>query len=279
MRPPQQESATDSLSLVSDPGTARLIEQAATSNIGTQRAENGDATVAAIKATIEACAAAFCGATTVTPIVLNECAIMMIQRYAYMGVSEITNAFSLAASKAITANLTTYYGVFPVSIFGEVLSAYSAYRDDIKRSANRAARQDAEYKAWQDNPKEIEKLDREFDARLKELAQHAISGAEILRGESVAHLLPKIMGFYYDNLQRRGLLSQGKEQQQGLAKRAKELTEEALKQERALAMGVDRDTVRKVTRMLENMEGEDFLQSARLMYKKLVVIDHLSKQK
>lgn len=256
-----------------------MIEQAATTNVGTQRAENSDAAVSAIKATIEACAAAFCGATTVTPIVLNECAIMMIQRYAYMGVSEITNAFSLAASKAITANLTTYYGVFPVSVFGDVLSAYSAYRDDIKRSANRAARQDAEYKAWQDNPAEIEKLDREFDARLKELAQHAVSGAEILRGESVSHLLPKIMGFYYDNLQRRGLLSQSEQQRQALAQKAKDLTHEALKQERAVAMGVDRDTVRTITRILDDMEGEDFVQKARIMYKKLVVIDHLSKQK
>ena len=278
MRPPQQ-SATDSQNLVTDAGTARLIKQSATTNIGTERAKGGDAAVAAIKATIEACAVAFCGSTTVTPIVLNECAIMMIRQYAYMGVSEITNAFSLAASKVITANLTTYYGVFPVSVFGEVLSAYSAYRDEIKRSANRAARQDAEYKAWQDNPAEIEKLDREFDARLKELAQHAISGAEILQGKSVAHLLPKIMGFYYDNLQRRGLLSQSEQQRQALAQKAKDLTGEMLKQERAVAMGVDRDTVRTITRILEDMEGDDFVQKARIMYKKLVVIDHLSRQK
>lgn len=73
---------------------------------------------------------AYCGATSDgTHIgIFNACAELMVHKYSEMSLEEIREAFRLAATNDIDADITAYKGVATVSIFGNVMSKYKEYR-------------------------------------------------------------------------------------------------------------------------------------------------------
>lgn len=61
-----------------------------------------------------------------------ECSKLLLQKFGGLGISEVSEAFSLAViGKLGEINLKAYKGVFTVAMFGEVLTAYTVYRNRI----------------------------------------------------------------------------------------------------------------------------------------------------
>lgn len=74
---------------------------------------------------------AYCGATSdgTHSGVVPECVALMTHKFAHLSITEIREAFRLAAIGDIDVNLTAYNGVASVYVFGQVMSKY----DDIRR--------------------------------------------------------------------------------------------------------------------------------------------------
>ena len=99
--------------------------------------------------------AIFTGSTDATsPEVFVECAHMLIEHYSELAISEIREAFTLAATGAIECSLTSYRGVFTVAMFGGILNAYRKYRREIVAKIENAKKQEEEERA-------------EYEAKLK----------------------------------------------------------------------------------------------------------------
>lgn len=80
-------------------------------------------------ATIGDIAVAYCGADIDLSIgAIKESAKLLQDNFAGVGIDEIREAFKLAASKKIDANLAAYSGQFTVRLFGDVMASYIEYR-------------------------------------------------------------------------------------------------------------------------------------------------------
>lgn len=60
--------------------------------------------------------------------IFTACASLMVHKYSEMSAEEIREAFRLAASREIEADLTAYKGTATVAIFGGVMAAYKEHR-------------------------------------------------------------------------------------------------------------------------------------------------------
>lgn len=79
--------------------------------------------------TIGAIAIKYCGADIdLSRPAIIESAALLREKFSGIGIGEVNEAFKLAASKQIEANLSAYSGQFTVRIFGEVMATYIDYR-------------------------------------------------------------------------------------------------------------------------------------------------------
>lgn len=98
-------------------------------NIRAHATLNSDKILLAISLELEYCAMSYCGLGKTDDSIFDEAVDFVLLRFGHIGVSEIREAFRLAASKEIDADLTTYYGQFTIKVLGDVLSAYNLYRN------------------------------------------------------------------------------------------------------------------------------------------------------
>lgn len=97
------------------------------------------------------------------PEIIQECVRFTYDQFNSIGVNEIMDAFKLAAANRFeNVDIKAYGGVFTVSLLGDVLYAYSKYRNKI--IAKYLELKDIEQKAAN---KEQEKIKRNNDARQK----------------------------------------------------------------------------------------------------------------
>jgi hypothetical protein len=104
-------------------------------------------------AAIGSCARMFCGAKSDSTSleVYNECGKLCFQRFGFLGVNELLAAFECAAANKTEVNMVAYGGIFTVSMFGDVLSSYTTYRNKIRNAISKA-----EEKAQQETKKQEE---------------------------------------------------------------------------------------------------------------------------
>lgn len=105
-----------------------------------------------LHAEVKFCAATYCAAPNTEKDVISESVRFISSQFANLNISEIREAFRLAAAGSIEADLTAYYGMFSVNILGRVLSTYQdhrtqAYREVRARMAEQEAEMEAEIRA------------------------------------------------------------------------------------------------------------------------------------
>jgi hypothetical protein len=100
-------------------------------------------TILELTVIIEFCSKTYCGGAKTERIVYEEGVRFAVSRFGHFNPEEVKQAFSLAAAGALDVNMTTYYGLFTVSMLGEILLAYDEYRSRIVRELLRVER-DAE---------------------------------------------------------------------------------------------------------------------------------------
>ena len=61
----------------------------------------------------------------------QKAAQFIIENFSWISINEIDEAFALASSGKIKANLKAYYGTFSIEAIGELLQAYKAYRNRV----------------------------------------------------------------------------------------------------------------------------------------------------
>jgi hypothetical protein len=77
-------------------------------------------------------AVSYCGADIeLSRHAIIESAALLREKFSGIGIDEVNEAFKLAASKQIEANLAAYSGQFTVRIFGEVMATYIDYRRPV----------------------------------------------------------------------------------------------------------------------------------------------------
>ena len=79
------------------------------------------------------CAELYCGIkkTEFNYATLEECSLFIYDHFYNLGVNEIKQAFELcAANKIENVNMTAYYGKFTVAMLGDILTAYTKYRNN-----------------------------------------------------------------------------------------------------------------------------------------------------
>lgn len=84
--------------------------------------------IAAVQLEVEHCAVTYCAAPNTPPETMSEAVRFVLSQFGHLCPSEIREAFRLAASQKIEANISAYGGAFSCRILGDVLSAYEDYR-------------------------------------------------------------------------------------------------------------------------------------------------------
>ena len=74
----------------------------------------------------------------------EEAVRFTMARFGHLNPEEIKQAFSLGAAGALDVNMATYYGIFTVSMLGEILLAYDNYRSRIVMEILRVEREQQE---------------------------------------------------------------------------------------------------------------------------------------
>lgn len=86
----------------------------------------------ALSAELEDCARTYTGCAKTDDLVFDEAVEFVIERFGYLNISEIRQAFRLAGAGEIgPVKLEAYFGTFTIVMLGSVLSAYKTYRDKI----------------------------------------------------------------------------------------------------------------------------------------------------
>ena len=86
-----------------------------------------------LKLDLEFCAATYCGAPNTLPETIGEGVKFVQAQFSHLNLTEIREAFRLAAAKKIDADLSSFYGLFTLQMLGKVLAAYDDYRTAIFR--------------------------------------------------------------------------------------------------------------------------------------------------
>lgn len=94
-----------------------------------------------VKIDLEFCAATYCGAPNTLPETIGEGVKFILSQFSHLGLTEIREAFRLAAAGKIEADLNAFYGLFTIQLLGKVLSAYDDYRTAIFREVRAKAAQ------------------------------------------------------------------------------------------------------------------------------------------
>ena len=88
-----------------------------------------------VSAMIALCAKLYCGMKDgigTIPETIQECTRLVYKKFNSMGIHEIREAFLMASANEFEGvTLTAYYGTFTVAMLGDILSAYSKYRNKI----------------------------------------------------------------------------------------------------------------------------------------------------
>lgn len=111
------------------------------------------------------CARLYCGMkdSEIMKETVIEAAKFTIQKFSHLGASEIKDAFQMAAANEFQdVNMTAYFGQMSISTLGDILDAYTKYRN--KTIAKYLELKD---KAQKQYDREVEKEERNNAARLK----------------------------------------------------------------------------------------------------------------
>jgi hypothetical protein len=291
-----------------DQGTATLIRNAEIGNVASARRNNEAGAIDAISQAVESAAQTFCGVASVPKSVQTECVVLTFRLYGYMAIGEIRNAFALSASKAISADLTAWGGMFPVKIFGDVMAAYSAYRGHVKKQMERQElpSQADEYVPMPFRAGAMDKINAEIEQSFADLAKGAMSLQEMemsLRGPALmlsqangieigdegrmivrkyfqfAGLMKKAMPHLWMRVWKSGKFSAPDDEQARLIELSKVFTAQELERERVNSQITDPAESRRIGSILSDGNGEIFTQKARAMYRKVALIYHLNKSK
>lgn len=94
--------------------------------------------VVVLSAELEYCARTYCGAPKTDEGVFDELVDFVLTRFGHLGVSEIREAFSLAAAGELgNVDMNSYHGMFTVLMLGNLLKAYNEYRVAIVKEVRR----------------------------------------------------------------------------------------------------------------------------------------------
>ncbi len=126
---------------------------------------NKEDIVKSVGAMIVLCAKMYCGMQEgkMIPETIQEGVRLVYKHYKNIGVSEIREAFSMAAANQFEGlNMTAYFGTFTVSMLGDILTAYISYRNPIIAKTIQSV-----YEAELNAKKEDEKESKNIEARQK----------------------------------------------------------------------------------------------------------------
>jgi len=93
-----------------------------------------------VKLEVEFSAATYCGAPNTLPETIKEGVRFITDQFGHLNLTEIREAFRLAAAKKIEADLSAFYGLFTIQLLGKVLAAYDDYRTAIFREVRAKVR-------------------------------------------------------------------------------------------------------------------------------------------
>lgn len=143
---------------------------------------------------------AYCGATPdgTHSGVVSECVALMTHKFSHLSITEVREAFRLAAVNQIDVNLTAYKGVATVYVFGQVMSAYDELRNPIAYKI-RMAQQEQEH---QEDKEEVERKRTEFNNMVKDWYSKSVES----KGTSIKSL-DDVPFYFYDTLYELGLIS------------------------------------------------------------------------
>jgi hypothetical protein len=162
-----------------------------------------------VSAVIALCAKLYCGMKEQGTIVetIQECTRLVYKKFGSMGIHEIREAFLMASANEFeNVSMTAYYGTFTVSMLGDILSAYSKYR-------NRVISKFIDLKNQHEEQKRIEE-EREIKnkAALEKTIEEIKNAIEMAKnGESYWEHWEKIPVRYGEIAVKAGLISPSKE--------------------------------------------------------------------
>lgn len=143
--------------------------------------------------TIGKTAESYCGVSAMEPAnrtAIKECAKMFKTKFPEIGLNEIDEAFSMAAAQLIDVKLTAFSGRFTVAMFGAVMSAYRAFRNDVLVQLSKGADIEAEEAEQVQN----EKRNAEYRAHVvSEFTRLKVENRQIESADKVPAVWPKIL--------------------------------------------------------------------------------------
>lgn len=119
-----------------------------------------------------------------------DCLKLLRTKFPEIGLNEIDEAFSMAAAQLIDVSLTAFGGRFTVAMFGAVLSAYRAFRNNVLVQMSKGADMESEEKEALEN----EKRNAEYRAHVvSEFNRLKVENRQIESADKVPAVWAKIL--------------------------------------------------------------------------------------
>lgn len=93
---------------------------------------------------LQRCVKNYCGGGNANAEQFGESVDFVMSQFGHLGIDEVSEAFRLAAAGKFEADLTGYYGQFPIASLGKLLVGYDDYRKRAVQALRRAE-SDANY--------------------------------------------------------------------------------------------------------------------------------------
>ena len=154
---------------------------------------------------------------------LEEMKNFVIEHYSMLSVSELREAFSLAASKKIKGDLRAWNGKFTVSMVGEVLSSYLKYSNKVVQEYQDQQKLLSRAKTQDEKDERNEKTKKDVISTYLELKEQYKENLEIDEKKIFLH--------WGKILVESGYIKFDIEQKRDILKEAEELVKEEIKRE------------------------------------------------
>jgi len=204
------------------------------------------------------------------PEIIQECVRFTYDQFSSIGVNEIMDAFKLAAANRFeNVDIKAYGGVFTVSLLGDVLYAYSKYRNKI--IAKYLELKDAEQKAAN---KEQEKIKRNNDARQKIKTDIEAAIISIQQGVQYWPTWQDVPVHYAETAVAEGWLEVSPEFKKRVWDESKELAKRQLI-ETAQDLSNFAEAKKAKQLLMQNVESQIISEPAKRIYAKRLIFEYV----
>jgi len=218
------------------------------------------------------CATLYCGMSEgeIMKQTIIEASKFVMAKFQHLGVSEIKDAFQMAAANEFeNINMTSYYGQMSIATLGDILDAYTKHRNKTV-----AKYLDLKENAQKQYDKEVEKEERNNAARLKIKTDIEAAIISIQQGVYFWQTWHEVPVHYAEIAVGAGWVEVSPEYKKKIWEESKELAKkELIKTAQDLSNFAEAKKAKQI--LMQNIESQIISEPAKRIYAKRLIFEYI----